>query len=197
MQRNISIAGIGLVFFILVFGFQNCSVYQSSGRKFLEKEGINTNNTSSSSSESENNENSNKAIAMVDEDSCQQYLSTDTLDAWSGGTTVVRSFADLQNLGMNCMYSISDSEIEIDHIVCKISADRLDAANFPSADEEELHSSDKGKISSKSSENEICMNLSPSVGQNGANCCFQSSLAEEELKEKTLEVGLEIIKNLR
>lgn len=197
MQKNLSIAGIGALFFILVFSFQNCSVYQSSGRKYLEEVGVSGNGSSSLNSEEEENSNSNQSIAKVDEDSCQQYLSTNLVDQWSGGVAVVRSFADLEKVGMRCMYSITDTKNKIDHISCSISSEHVGAANFPSADENELHESSKGKVTSYNSEDELCLNLSPKVGLTGAKCCFHGTTDSADIEAKSLDLALEIIEKLR
>jgi hypothetical protein len=186
VNRTASLASIGVLFFILVFSFQNCSVYQSSGRKYLDSTGVDVSAASQT-----------KPIAAIDKESCEQYLTANFVDDWSGGSTVVRSFAKLDNMGLSCMYSISESQNQIDHIACDISSEIRTAAEFPEEGEEEVLNSNLGSITSQVAEEGLCLNIAPRVGSLGAKCCFSSALAYESLEKESIKVGIEIIKHIR
>lgn len=187
MKSNLRTAILSVGFLALVFLFQNCSVYQSSGRKYLEEEGLNL----------ETSDISSKIIAKVEEDSCKQYLSPQTVDEWSGGISSVRSFAAIEEQELKCLYSIAENQNGVEHISCEISPSLVAAANFPKINQSELYSGNIGNITTEVSEDGLCMNLSPKLGLNGAKCCYQSSLNYEKLKEETLKLGIQILKELR
>lgn len=195
---------IGIGFFILIFSFQNCSVYTSSGREYIEENGLSISSESCldsmASEDCDVSLNVEKAsgVSPLGEESCSQYLSREKVDYLSEGSSQVRAFADLSSEEIRCMYAIEDSKQSLEHLICNISDSYIDQINFPSKELEALMDSDLGRVFLVDSEEneESCTLIAPKVGLLGAQCCI-SGHNENNRINFLQRVSSELVKNLR
>ena len=114
------------------------------------------------------------------------------------GEVQQRSFADLSNDSVRCMYGIENAASEVEHLICNVSGSYLEEVNFPKEELISIYGSKKGDAFEKltSNENESCSLLAPRVGILGAECCVSGS--NDELRNKfLLDISMEMIENLR
>ena len=204
MGQSSRIVLIGIGFFVLVFSFQNCSVYTSSGRDYIDENGLAISSQSCvdnmASEDCQVSINTEKAsgVAPVENTSCNQYLSREQVDYHAEGSTQPRAFADLGLEEIRCMYSIDESKKSLEHLICKISDRYIDEINFPQKDLEPILDSDLGRayLVDSGENEESCTLIAPKVGLLGAQCCI-SGHNENNRISFLQKISSEIVKNLR
>ncbi|MEC9281440.1 MAG: hypothetical protein VX642_01915 [Bdellovibrionota bacterium] len=204
MGQSSRIAIIGIGFFILIFSFQNCSVYTSSGREYIEENGLTVSsescleNMASEDCQVSLNIEKTSGLSPVENESCSQYLSKENVEFFSNGSSQLRAFADLSSEEIKCMYSISDSKESLEHLICNVSDRYIDEVNFPQEELQPLYQSDLGRaflIESQENE-ESCTLIAPKVGLLGAQCCI-SGHNENNRISFLQKISSEFVKNLR
>lgn len=203
MKRILVLSGL---FFALVFSFQNCSVYSSSGRDLIDSSGIVIpdaacleNMNQPGCEPSLNLQGKNQEIMALENAACSQYLSAGVVSYLANGSAVeTRSFADLRENLVRCMYGLADPDAPIEHLICEVGESFREQAEFPSLELEEVFSNAAGAAYAlePTTVDESCQLIAPRVGILGAKCCAIGN-NETQRQDFLRKIALEMVGRLR
>lgn len=108
--------------FLLVFSYQNCSVYQSDGRKFIEKNGLAGFDSLAQSSNTNDNSNgasSGSKVTKLSLSDCSPYLTNEQAKSFTSDSVTSQFLFDPNRNELSCLLSYEKN------ILCTISPENL------------------------------------------------------------------------
>ncbi|MFK8137533.1 MAG: hypothetical protein AB8E15_04145 [Bdellovibrionales bacterium] len=175
MRQFLKISSAFSILFIVMLGFQNCTIYQSEGMKYLDSAGVVDSSVSSS-----NNTNSfssttgNKQMALVEAESCAQYSNQDLVKAYFDSDKIkITSIVDTNDLSLQCLLSAPEVE-NSDIINCRYHPSIRSLVDFPSESMEIVEENESMAVFKQVKDNQLCFSGGNSISKLGVSCCAQN-----------------------